>query len=64
MRVIFKQLKQNTIMKTILITLITATVALGNTLPPTWEMTPTENTLPPTWELTNSGDFDLCTING
>ena len=34
------------IMKTILITLITATVALGNTLPPT-----PENTLPPTWDL-------------
>lgn len=52
-------------MKTILITLLTATVALGNTLPPTWEMTPTENTLPPTWELVpNSGDFNLCTING
>ena len=46
MRVILKQLKQNTIMKTILITLITATVALGNTLPPT-----PENTLPPTWDL-------------
>ena len=46
-------------MKTILITLITATVALGNTLPPT-----PENTLPPTWELTNSGDFDIRTING
>ena len=65
MRVIFKQLKQNTIMKTILITLLTATVTVGNTLPPTWEMTPTENTLPPTWELVpNSGDFNLCTING
>ncbi|MBO5827171.1 MAG: hypothetical protein J6R59_01635 [Paludibacteraceae bacterium] len=33
-------------MKTILITLITATVAFGNTLPPT-----PENTLPPTWDL-------------
>ena len=67
-------LKQNTIMKTILITLITATAAVGNTLPPTWdlvhkehaswELTPVDNTLPPTWELTNSGDFDLFTING
>lgn len=46
-------------MKTILITLITATVTLGNTLPPT-----PENSLPPTWELTNSGDFDIRTING
>ena len=46
-------------MKTILITLITATVALGNTLPPT-----PENSLPPTWELTNSGDFDIRIING
>jgi hypothetical protein len=66
MRVIFKQLKNKTHdMKTILITLLTATVTLGNTLPPTWEMTPTENTLPPTWELVpNSGDFNLCTING
>ncbi len=61
-------------MKTILITLITATVALGNTLPPTWdlvpnehaswEMTPIDNTLPPTWEMTDSGDFDIRTING
>ena len=55
----FKQLKQNTFMKTILITLITTTVAFGNTLPPT-----PENSLPPTWELTNSGDFDIHTING
>lgn len=59
-----KQLKQNTNMKTILITLITATVALGNTLPPTWEMIPIDNTLPPTWEMTDSGDFDIRTING
>ena len=51
-------------MKTILITLITATVALGNTLPPTWEMIPIDNTLPPTWEMTDSGDFDIRTING
>ena len=50
MRVILKQLKQNTFMKTILITLITATVALGNTLPPTPEFS-IENTLPPTWDL-------------
>lgn len=61
---IFKQLKQNTNMKTILITLISATVALGNTLPPTWEMIPIDNTLPPTWEMTDSGDFDIRTING
>jgi hypothetical protein len=54
MRVLFKQLKQNTIMKTILITLITATVALGNTLPPT-----PENTLPPTWELVSQDDFEI-----
>lgn len=33
-------------MKTILITLITATVALGNSLPPC-----PQNTLPPTWDL-------------
>ena len=38
-------------MKTILITLITATVAVGNTLPPTWDLTTVDNTLPPTWDL-------------
>lgn len=41
-------------MKTILITLITATVAFGNTLPPT-----PENTLPPTWELVAQDDFEI-----
>ena len=41
-------------MKTILITLITATVAVGNTLPPT-----PENTLPPTWELVSQVDFEI-----
>lgn len=41
-------------MKTILITLITATVALGNSLPPC-----PQNTLPPTWDLTDSGDFEI-----
>ena len=46
-------------MKYILITLMTVGTVLGNTLPPT-----PENSLPPTWELTNSGDFDICTING
>ena len=51
-------------MKTILITLLTATVTVGNTLPPTWELIQVDNSLPPTWELTNNGDFDLCTING
>jgi hypothetical protein len=62
-------------MKTILLTIITATVAVGNTLPPTWDLVPKEhaswelttvdNTLPPTWELVpNSGDFDIRTING
>jgi hypothetical protein len=64
--VLLKQLKtKHKHMKTILITLITATVAVGNTLPPTWELTPVDNTLPPTWELVpNSGDFDIRTING
>lgn len=51
---ILSNLKQNTNMKTILITLITATVALGNSLPPT-----PENTLPPTWELVSQDDFEI-----
>lgn len=45
-------------MKTILITLITATMAIGNTLPPTPEFG-CGNTLPPTPEFSV-----LCTING
>ena len=59
-----KQLKQNTIMKTILITLITATVALGNslppcpqnTLPPTWDLVPKEHA---SWELVSQDDFEI-----
>ncbi len=35
-------------MKTILITLITATVAVGNTLPPTWDLVPKEHA---SWDL-------------
>jgi hypothetical protein len=54
MRVIFKQLKQNTIMKTILITLMSVGTVIGNTLPPT-----PENTLPPTWELVSQDDFEI-----
>ena len=41
-------------MKTILITLLTTAVALGNSLPPT-----PENTLPPTWELVSQVDFEI-----
>ena len=36
-----------TLMKTIALIILTAGVACGNTLPPSWE-----NTLPPTWENT------------
>ena len=45
-------------MKTILITLITATVALGNSLPPTPEFE-IQNSLPPTWELVSQDDFEI-----
>ena len=41
-------------MKTIIITLLTTAVALGNSLPPT-----PENTLPPTWELVSQDDFEI-----
>lgn len=41
-------------MKTILITLITATVALGNSLPPC-----PQNTLPPTWDLVSKEHASL-----
>lgn len=51
-------------MKTILITLITATVALGNslppcpqnTLPPTWDLVPNEHA---SWELVSQDDFEI-----
>lgn len=45
-------------MKTILITLLTTAVALGNSLPPTPEFS-IENTLPPTWELVSQVDFEI-----
>ena len=43
-------------MKTIIITLLTTAVALGNSLPPTPEFS-IENTLPPTWELVSQVDY-------
>ena len=43
-------------MKTILITLITATVAVGNTLPPTWDLVPNEHT---SLELVSQDDFEI-----
>lgn len=41
-------------MKTLITTIITSAVALGNTLPPT-----PENTLPPSWELVSQVDFEI-----
>ena len=43
-------------MKTIALIILTASVACGNTLPPTWE-----NTLPPTWENELPGTYGIIT---
>lgn len=45
-------------MKTLITTIITSAVALGNTLPPT-----PENTLPPSWEMVGNENLTK-SING